>query len=919
MYADGSSRSLRQPVSFCFSDKNMRKILLILCILSLILGKPFNGFGQALPNLGAATTFVLFSGVGAVSNTGNSQYTGDIGSSSGALLGFGNIDGQMHAGDATSTQCATDLNNAITQINALTCDSMPLVLTASNRSFHAGTYCVALAATLSDTIVLDAQQNSNAMFVFRITGSLTALPNTYIVLKNGAQACRVFWQVGGLASIGMGSQFKGNIIGSGLNTVTIGPDVNLEGRVLTTAGAITVNASTARVPLGCGLPVLTGPVSPNMRSANCYALFSSSGSLSNTGTTIISGRIGTDNGTVTGFTAGNVSQGIFINDANTHQCKTDIETAYQYINGLAPDIDITFPAALGSGFRVSPHVYRLNANTILTDTLFIDAQGNSNAVFVLKVNGSFTASAGSQVTLINGAKSCNVFWQVTGTVDINANAGFTGTLISDNTITTATGVHADGRLLTRSGAVSTNTLNAAIPTGCGGCPYSPVNNQPHAMNDSIMIPEDAPLYTIAVQANDNDPDLDPLTTAILVASKHGVASLNGNAINYKTNADFNGKDTIVYTVCDNGTPSLCDTAFVFITVFPVNDRPVAGDDSAVTPRNTPVTIAVKNNDSDVDGDTLTLSIVSQPDSGTAVLAGNNITYTPNPNFSGRDTFYYRVCDNGAPSLCDTAMVIVRVTLNRPPVAVNDTLGNCAQLVTTLLVQQNDNDPDGDVITMSIVTPPAHGTATVNDTVITYTSQAGYTGNDTIRYRICDADFCDSAFVFIKVNPNPVADAGADRELNMGESVRIGADPKAGESYRWMPAAGLSADNISNPVASPQATTTYQLRTTITATGCADSGSVTITVIDEGFYNGLSPNNDGKNDYWKIPVLNRYPDNTVTVINRFGDEVWKASGYDNNQVKFTGQNMNGKDLPDGTYFYVISYNGTEKQGWVIIKR
>ncbi len=90
-------------------------------------------------------------------------------------------------------------------------------------------------------------------------------------------------------------------------------------------------------------------------------------------------------------------------------------------------------------------------------------------------------------------------------------------------------------------------------------------------------------------------------------------------------------------------------------------------------------------------------------------------------------------------------------------------------------------------------------------------------------------------------------------------------------------------------------------------------------VNSDFYNGFSPNGDDINDTWTIPMLINYPKNTVVIINRWGNEVWKADNYNNINVVFKGQNMNGNELPDGTYYYIIKYNSTEKRGWVFIKR
>jgi gliding motility-associated-like protein len=108
---------------------------------------------------------------------------------------------------------------------------------------------------------------------------------------------------------------------------------------------------------------------------------------------------------------------------------------------------------------------------------------------------------------------------------------------------------------------------------------------------------------------------------------------------------------------------------------------------------------------------------------------------------------------------------------------------------------------------------------------------------------------------------------------------------------------------------------------ITTNTCGkDTATQVISVFAEfEFFNGFSPNGDGQNDYWNIPMLNFYTQNKVSIISRWGDKVWETENYNNLDNSFVGKNMNGKELPDGTYFYIIEYNNTEKRGWVFIKR
>jgi hypothetical protein len=108
---------------------------------------------------------------------------------------------------------------------------------------------------------------------------------------------------------------------------------------------------------------------------------------------------------------------------------------------------------------------------------------------------------------------------------------------------------------------------------------------------------------------------------------------------------------------------------VVITVNPVNDAPVAVDDSATTDSNVDVTIDVQDNDNDPDNDPLTTTVIAQPTNGTAtVVNGDSITYSPNPNFYGQDTLTYSVCDAGG--LCDTAEVVISVLGGAVPCSID---------------------------------------------------------------------------------------------------------------------------------------------------------------------------------------------------------------------------------------------------------
>ena len=314
-----------------------------------------------------------------------------------------------------------------------------------------------------------------------------------------------------------------------------------------------------------------------------------------------------------------------------------------------------------------------------------------------------------------------------------------------------------------------------IPSQCDTATVTitvnPVNDAPLAMDDSNSTNEDTPVDG-AVLPNDSDPENDDLTvsTTPIAEPDNGSVTLNPNGTyTYTPDPGFNGNDSFQYEVCDDGTPSQCDTATVTIAIGAVNDPPMAMDDSNSTNEDTPVDGAVLPNDSDPENDDLTVNTtpIDEPDNGSVTLNPNGTyTYTPNPGFNGNDSFQYEVCDDGTPSQCDTATVIITVNpVNDAPIAVDDSfpLEEDTPLMDTVL--PNDSDPDGDNITVTTtpIAAPDNGTLTLNpDGTFTYMPNPAFNGQDTFLYELCDTGIpklCDTAQVIIVIDPEndpPVA-------------------------------------------------------------------------------------------------------------------------------------------------------------------
>ena len=373
---------------------------------------------------------------------------------------------------------------------------------------------------------------------------------------------------------------------------------------------------------------------------------------------------------------------------------------------------------------------------------------------------------------------------------------------------------------------------------------TPVDDAPVAVDDAVTTDEDTPI-TIDALANDSDPESDPLTIASVSDPANGTASIVGGKIVYTPDADFNGTDTITYTVTDPDGNT--DTATVTVTVTPVNDAPVAVDDADTTDEDTPVTIDVLGNDTDVDGDTLTISSVGTPSNGTATIQGGQIVYTPNANFSGTDTFTYTVTDPDG--LTDTATVTVTVgEENDAPVAMDDTVTVDEDSTTTLDPLANDSDPDGDPLSIQgTPTSTAGGTVTVNpDGTIDYTPPADFNGTDTITYTVTDPDgLTDTATITVTVTPVNDAPVAVDDADTTDEDTPVTIDVLGNDtdvdgdtltiSSVGTPSNGTATIQGGQIVYTPNANFSGTDTFTYTVTdpdGLTDTATVTVTVGEE---------------------------------------------------------------------------------------
>jgi len=289
-----------------------------------------------------------------------------------------------------------------------------------------------------------------------------------------------------------------------------------------------------------------------------------------------------------------------------------------------------------------------------------------------------------------------------------------------------------------------------------------VNDKPLAAAQNVTTVEDTQLPIVL---SGSDVDGNALTYTITTQPAHGTLSGTAPNVIYTPASNYNGPDSFAFKVNDGTIDS--DPATISITVTPVNDVPVANAQSVTVVEDTPKAITLTG--SDVEGSTLTFTIVTLPANGTLSGSGANITYTPNANFFGSDSFTFKVNDGTVDS--NIATVSITVTSdNDLPVAVNDNATTNEDNAVTFSVTQNDTDLDGIINVATVDLDPstpaedesrttAEGVFTVNNLgAVTFTPVANFNGTSTITYTVKDNDGAVSNAAQIVVTVLPVNDA-----------------------------------------------------------------------------------------------------------------------------------------------------------------
>ncbi|ATA75111.1 hypothetical protein CGC52_06575 [Capnocytophaga sp. H2931] len=489
-------------------------------------------------------------------------------------------------------------------------------------------------------------------------------------------------------------------------------------------------------------------------------------------------------------------------------------------------------------------------------------------------------------------------------------------------------------------------------------------------NDDTAVTKVNTGVLISVLSNDFDPEGDTFSVTKHTNPSHGTVVLNADGtFTYTPTTDFVGEDEFTYIICDGNVTSTCRTARVHVSVVSTTTNiTVANDDAYNTDVNVAVVGNVLNNDTDPEGDTVTTTVVTTPSNGTLSLSTDGtFTYTPTTNFVGTDSFTYRVCDSGTPQACDEATVYITVKgVVATPTANTDTFTATTSTNTQTVGNVLDNDrlgtntPTTSDVTITVTSTPT-GTIVPNLDPVTgnVTVPSGTpTGTYVIGYEICTKSVtitCDTATVTIVVTevttpttpvvakddveqtvvdtPVTVKVVSNDEHVPTQGTLTIVTQPKNGTvviNDNGTTNAPSDDEVVYTPNRGYAGVDSFEYELCDTMGNCSIA-KVTITVLDEVIpYNAISVNGDGLNDYFHIQGIERYPNNTVRIYNRWGVKVFETKGYDNVNRVFRAIS-NGRvtieapeKLPQGTYYYIIEYTDNNnkkhtKGSWLYIKK
>ncbi|MDI6047825.1 ice-binding family protein [Flavobacterium yafengii] len=700
----------------------------------------------AVDVLGVLSNYALYTNLGAVPNTGTSGIDGNIGTNAGSVSGFESsvVIGDIHTADASTAQANTDLDNAYNSLMALpnTVPSdvgvFPVVLLAHPAAFgsvapggetiNAGVYFINGAGSLGGTLVLDGQNNPNAIFVFKFAGAFSVAAQAKMILINGARRCNVFFIGGagvatGAISIGAGAVLKGTFLAHG-GACGSGASVFLAGRQLSTGGAVvTYSGIIYNNPVCVTSKSLNAPTLPVIA-----ALTDSPSVLPGTNTPSVIGN-DTLNGAqaVIGTSPGQV-------------------TLTSTPNGpLTMNADGTITVASNTPVGSYPITYTICEVSNPTNCSTVTSNVTVTAPVIAAVTDSPSVLPGTNTPSVIGNDTLNGVQAVIGTapgqVTLTSTPNGPLTMNADGTITVASNTPAGSYPITYticevsnpancSTVTSNVTVTAPVIAAVTDSPsILPGTNTPSVIGNDTLNGAQAVIGTAPGQVK-------------LTSTPNGPLTMNADGTITVASNTAAGSYPITYTICEVSNPTNCSTVTSNVTVTAPGIAAVTDSPSVLAGTNTPSVIG---------NDTLNgaqavigtapgqVKLTSTPNGPLTMNADGTITVASN-TAAGSYPITYTICEVSNPTNCSTVISNVTVTApgiaavadspsvlagtNTPSVIGNDTLNGAQAVIGTAPGQVKLTSTPNGPLTMN-----ADGTITVASNTPA--------GSYPITYTICE--------------------------------------------------------------------------------------------------------------------------------------------------------------------------------------
>jgi RHS repeat-associated protein len=299
-----------------------------------------------------------------------------------------------------------------------------------------------------------------------------------------------------------------------------------------------------------------------------------------------------------------------------------------------------------------------------------------------------------------------------------------------------------------------------------------INDGPGATGQAITTDQNT---AVAITLTGTDVDQDTLSFSIVTGPAHGVISGVAPNLTYTPADNYHGPDSFTFLANDGTVDSL--PATVSITVNKVNRRPLASDQLLTTEEDTPKAVVLSG--TDLDGDPLTYLVISNPAHGRLLGSGTTLTYRPNSNFTGADSFSFKVNDGVVDSLPGVITITIS-SVNDAPIANAQTIATKKDQARSFTISASD--PDGDSLSYSLVELPSHGTLNGAPPDLTYTPASGYLGSDRFTFKANDG-ILDSApaTVNINVNSNNTAPSALPQSVATDEDSAVNINLTANDA------------------------------------------------------------------------------------------------------------------------------------------